>query len=370
VKNQIIIFILAWSLTGCYLSEELPPDQQTWDYRTPAETGLSNESLRSLNNALNDRNYGQVFSLSIIRGEHLIFENYYNYSNRNQIISLGSTTFSFMVLFLDLLRQDGYLEDLNQPIHELLPEYAQIFNQDPLKKEITIQHLLDFNSGLVWREGQYPNDPGNDYIKMKDSEDWVEYVLSAPLESNPGQRISRHQGAGILFSKIYQNLIGSEPLIEYFDERVFQVMNINHYTWSTDGNGLLNGVDGLALSNLDYAKLGYLILKDGRWTNQERIIGREWVYELAFNTEGLEDSFKFQYGWWKFSNSFLNNFFSRADYMVMLTGNQGKTMYLLPEEEMVITIMANHSDASAVYNPSFLVLSRVISSISGSNSLQ
>jgi|GEM_PF-528843 len=363
---RVFFVIIIALLTSCYVGKETKPDQQTWQYALPSEEGLNNSALLSLDQNIQDDSYklGTVNGLIIIRNNKLVFENYYNYNNRESLKPIGIATFAVNTLTLSQLMSDGYIHSLDTPIYHYLPEYKEIFDASSYKKQITINHLLNYTSGLSWNQVLYnPDEPQSAFQLMKASEDWTKYVLSEPIDAIPGTRRVIHTGTGILLSKIFQNVLGEVNLKDYIDKNLFKPMNITTYQWETDPTGTLNGSTGLYLMPLDYVKIGYLLLLDGRWVHQERIIDRDWVYTIT-NPEGSKDQdFNYGYGLWKINENLLTNVFSSINSLLLLPDNGGNNIYVIPDENMVVGIMAQNYNFGPVYSPSLLMLSRVTSAI-------
>ncbi len=356
---RIFLIVVILSIcSGCFIANDVIPDQQTWIYGQPSEVGLREESLLSLNTAISQGYYGNVFSVCVIKNNLMVFENYYDYYKREDLINIGNASYGITCLALDFFIQRGLINDLDQPIHELLPDYEDIFEADTLKKQITIQHLLDYTSGLVWDEGLYPVANKNDFDTMRVSSDWVRFVLSQQMESIPGRRSSLHSGVGIILMKIYQNLI-NEPLIQFLDNELFQKMGIENYQWESDPNGILNGGDGLSLTTLDYTKFGYLFLLEGRWTKNERIISRDWIFELSEYDDSFRPEIGLGAGWWRYDSDYLRSYSSISTRMISIHGTGGKAVYVVPDENMIVTIMAQNPEyGQATYNPSLSILTR------------
>lgn len=366
--NRIAIISLLL-LSSCYLSDEIAPDQITWTYNHPKEVGLREGQLLSINTELENNNFGVIYGLLIVKEGQLVFENYYNYSYRKEIKPIGQATFAIISLLFDHFLSNNLIESKDQPIYELLPEYADIFEKSPLKKQITLQHILDNKSGLVWNEVIVDiNNPESDFQKMKESDDWVQYVLEAPLASIPGQRTSTHSGAGILLCKIFEGLLVNQSLESFIQKELFTPLNITSYIWRKDPTGTLNGADGLYLSALDYTKFGYLALLDGRWTQKERIVSRDWIYDLLNPSIKINENYSYSKGWWKFEKELINNYTFNANTVHMINGDAGKNIFIIPDESMVVTVFAQNPEQHEIYNPSLSVLTRVMSSIISSNS--
>ena len=77
------------------------------------------------------------------------------------------------------------------------------------KAAITIRDLLTMTAGIKWDEDSYDyTDPLNDAANMENSEDWLDYILSKPMEYEPGQNFVYNSGITIILSHILEQTTG------------------------------------------------------------------------------------------------------------------------------------------------------------------
>lgn len=337
--NKGCYILLLALLSSCYIGEELPPDQQVWEYAYPTSVGLSDESLYATDQALKDESYGLINGMIIIKDDRLVFENYYNFNKRNEPVPVGRVTFSLLILTLDLFIEDGYIA-LNEPISSYLPTYKPLFDNDTLKQEITVKHIITNRSGLVWNETQ---PAANDLFMITNSDDWVRYILNKPMEAPPGLRSVINSGMGLVLAKILQNQLGDIALEDYLMEHFFSKLNIATVQWEKSPGGVLNGANGLSISTLDLTKIGYLMLNEGRWTDKQRVISRDWVLDITTVQSEEDANYSLGYSWWLFSDNFSSQWLglsSNSSYFA--AGERGQNLYVIPSENMVICITADN----------------------------
>lgn len=359
-----VLFIWTLALSSCYLSEELPPDQDVWDYGLPSENGLNDSLLLQLNAAITRTQYGNINGLIITRGNQLVFENYYNDFFRSRTKNIGRGTLAVTTLLLGFFLEEGFITSLDAPIHDYLPEYQSIFDASPQKQNITILHLLQNTSGLVWNESLVNTQQSeSDLYQMKLTDDWTEYILSKPMEAAPGLRKVINSANGVILARIFQNQLGDQPLETFIADRLFHPIGISDYTWQADSAGTLDGGNGLNLSTLDYTRIGYLILREGKWTDNHRIISREWVLDVTTAWTSYDVDYSLGYGWWIYTDRFLEEYSSGVSFLPFLSGQSGSSLYLVPEEEMVVCIHSNNYYYDSHYNPSLSVFLKSLESI-------
>ncbi|MFY0605386.1 MAG: serine hydrolase [Cyclobacteriaceae bacterium] len=355
--NRLLIISTFVLLSGCYLSDEVAPDQAVWDYAQPNEVGLSNGVLKDLDQAIKNEEYGFINGLTIVRNDQLVFENYYTGGNRESLFSIGRNSVNIAIFLFDSFISAGLINSIDVPIYTYLEDYENIFNSNPDKKLITFRHLLLNKSGLVWNESIVSSIRINsDLQMMKNTADWAGYVLSKDLEATPGIRTSINSGSGVILARIYQSLLKDLDLETYIQNELFDPMSIGNYFIQSTPEGSLNLTDGVKLETLDFAKLGYLSLLEGRWINKSRIIDRDWLLDTQTVVTVFNNNYGLGYGWWIFSPSFVQQRLPGATSCFLMSGGNGTNIYILPNLNMVVCISAENYYNSSIYNQSLAIL--------------
>jgi CubicO group peptidase (beta-lactamase class C family) len=110
------------------------------------------------------------------------------------------------------------------------------------------------NAGLEWDE--YPKE-------MYETNDCFRYILSRPMESKPGEKFHYNSGCSILLGGVIQFLEAKKAL-KFAEDFLFRPLGITSYLWETHKDGTLQCGGGLSLRPRDMAKIGLLVLNDGR----------------------------------------------------------------------------------------------------------
>ena len=355
--NKFYFLGVFLALSGCYLGDDLPKDQNIWTYSQPSEVGLDTEALYALDDALVAGDHDLVTGLIILKNDQLVFENYYNFSARNQLKPIGKSAYSIIVLILDQILKDGYIQSLDDPIDRYLPEYEAVFSDSPKKREITLKHLLTHKSGISWNEPHVNVQRGDsDFQKMRNTSDWPGYILGKSLEADPGLRFVTNTGMGLVLARIIQNVLPTGELEEYINTRLLGPLGITNHQWETSPDGTLNCANGLKMTTLDFAKIGYLILQEGRWINKQRLIDRDWILEVTSTKVQTSLDYSVGYGWWIFTEEFLSRYLSQVRNTYFLSGEGGQNLYIIPDQQMVVCVMAENYYYGSIFNPSLMVL--------------
>ncbi|HZS39203.1 MAG TPA: serine hydrolase [Polyangia bacterium] len=224
-----------------------------------AKEGIDPAALKELVDAAEK---SKSSSLVVVKNGKLIGEWYFGGAARP--IETMSATKSIVSLAVGRLLDDGKLKSLDQPIHELFPEWKQ-----GRKKLITLRHLLNHTSGLQAQpttgEEIYP------------APDFVKLALAAELDGDPGARFFYNNKAVNLLAGVVAAAAG-KPLDEYAREVLFAPLGITDWKWTRDRAGNPHAMAGLRLRAIDLAKIGVLLADGGTWQGK-RVISKSWIDE-------------------------------------------------------------------------------------------
>ena len=104
--------------------------------------------------------------------------------------------------------QQGKIKSIDQKVFDFFPEYKKL--DTGLISSLTIKHLLTMSSGLVWNEDLPYDNRENSEIRMIRSANPVEYVLSQPLEFQPGVSWKYNGGTTQLLAAIIEKTTGKK----------------------------------------------------------------------------------------------------------------------------------------------------------------
>lgn len=298
--------------------------------------------------ALSDPN---IHSVLVARGGKLVFERYFTgsdeipgrlYGRRIEKISFDANTLhnmksvskSVASLAAGIAIDRGLIGGINEPIFSFFPELSDL--RSPEKDRIQLVHALTMSLGLKWVEATpATGDYDNDESRMHRSWDQCRYVLgSLPVVTAAGREFFYNTGALALVSAIIRKATG-RPLDEFAREVLFEPLGITGVTWErykgdTDAGG------GLRLRPRDMAKIGQLVIADGRWKDRQ-IVSKAWIEASTTpkikNTEG-----SYGYLWW-LGRSRHNG---RELQVIGAFGRGGQWIRIVPELDLVVAATAGY----------------------------
>jgi len=288
---KCLLFLLALVPAACTAgtveSPPASPSTPVWQRSTPEAQGLDSrvfvEGLRRVRDEGID-----LHSLIVIRNGHLVLEAYVHPYDRETLHNVKSVSKSVMSAVVGIALERGILEDLDQPVYDLLPEYFPD-DAEAGKKRITLRHLLTMTAGLDLDE----NGPLMSAVFR--SEDWVRATFARPMIQEPGGSFVYSTPLSHAMSVILAEASG-KSLLDLTRELLFEPIGIEQARWKTDPRGYHVGGADLYLRPLDMAKFGQLFIDRGRWQGWQ-VVPEEWVVESTRNQ--LEDIQQtYGYWWW------------------------------------------------------------------------
>ena len=294
-----------------------------WRTSTPEQQGMDSARLVRLLDALAERKLN-IHSLLIIRHGYLVAEVYYGSNSPDLKHELYSVTKSFTSALVGMALHKGFINSVNQPVLDLLPN-RQVANADARKKAVTLEHLLTMSSGLDWPEsGNSYTTMDNPYLRMMRSPDWVQFALDRPMAQQPGTTFNYNSGTSHLLSAIVQKTTRMSTLA-FAQENLFKPLGITDIRWDADPAGIAIGGSNLQLTPRDMAKFGYLYLKGGLWDGRQ-IVPAEWVKtsttkQIKSNDAALD----YGYQWWVY-----------PDGSFAAHGLGGQYIFVRPQQDLVV----------------------------------
>lgn len=268
--------------------------------------------------------------LAIVDGK-IIDERYYH-GNRPGALNAGfSMTKSFVSALVGAAIADGYINNVNEPITQYIPELTS-----PTFKGVTIKHVLQMSTGVKFNEDY--SDSESDINKMSymvQEMTYIDYMNTLERAHEPG--------SFNLYASINTHILGvvvakatGKKLSAYLQEKIWRPMGMEHKAqWMVDAQGNELPMGGLALSLHDWARLGLLYANGGRWGDKQ-ILPAAWVKESVVpdaphlqpgDNPASGYQFGYQYQWWVPRH---------PDDDFMALGLWGQTIYVSPKRKVVI----------------------------------
>jgi CubicO group peptidase (beta-lactamase class C family) len=163
----------------------------------------------------------------------------------------------------------------------------------------------------------------------------------------PGERFYYSTGDPMLLSRVIQETTGVTAL-EFGRQNLFMPLNINNIDWEKDQDGYTATAWGLHATVRDYAKFGYLFLKEGRWEDRP-VVSVKWVEKSTQTDPSVKTWDAYGYLWHvnlpkrlSINRSPISTDTIPADGY-MAEGVLGQNIFILPSQDLVIVRVANQT---------------------------
>jgi CubicO group peptidase (beta-lactamase class C family) len=299
-----------------------PAAAQDWPLASPESEGMSSQALADLV-AFGTAN--AMDSLLVTRHGKIVLDATYAPFQPGLKHRIYSSTKAVTATLIALAIRDGKLDSVDRKVVDFFPELA-IANLDDAKKAITIRHLLDMTSGLLWEEGV--NGGFATYVAMERSPNWVQFILDRPMVAAPGTVFYYNTGNSHLLSAILTKVTGKSAR-DYAQQVLFGPLGIEDVIWRADPQGISVGGNGLYLQPGDMAKFGYLYLRDGQWQGKQ-ILPPSWIASVRAADIDMKES-------WSSRLRYGSQFWAiPSKDVIMAVGLRRQLIVVMPKHDIVV----------------------------------
>lgn len=296
----------------------------------------------------------QTDALLIIKDGKTIYEKYvkgYDKTSRHYAWSV-SKAMTGTLIGVALERGDLHLED---KLSDILVGYDEIFNKDERKKDITVDHIMNWASSLNYIEEYEQAESFTDSSVLqqlygkKASKDMTRYLLSHDMVAKAGSAWRYTTGDTTLLTSVLKDVY-KDNQDNYPWDLLFDELEMKNVTWERDASGTFVGGSHLFISARDLAKVGQLYLNDGIHQGRRLLpegfvkystqVNPVYLDNLANNPDILlNDNQSPARQWW------LNRKFRSPESPVypnapvdtyMAIGHWGQLLIVIPSQKLVI----------------------------------
>ncbi len=307
---------------------EADTDTFEWPTGPPSALGFDVEILRAGLDALESQD-SNAHSLVVIRDGAVVIDAALWPSSAGQPHDLASVTKSVVSLVVGAAIERGEIESLDTPLAELVELPA-----DAAVAHVTIRDLLGMRAGL-----DCSADDGEFELKeMSQSPDFVAFSSELPAVGVPGETFAYCSPGYHLISAAITNATGRR-LSDYAAETLFEPLGVEEWDWPSDSQGVTHGWGDLALRPLDLARLGQLMIQDGRWGHRQ-VLPVGYVAGLAAAIPTTDPTVRYGLGWWLPTDA--------AAGALEGIGRGGQELLVWPEQELVVVVTGAEADGSLI----------------------
>lgn len=319
--------------------------------QTPEDmTDPQSFALSGIHDAVAAGDYGNVHSVVALQGGQLMAEWYFEGMDERWGSSIGAVAFdadtlhdlrsvtkSIVALLFGIALDEGAVGSLEDSLETYFSDEGNF--RRPEHSAIQLRHLLSMTSGIRWDERTYPyTDHRNSETALYFADDRLQLILSEPIVRSPGERFNYSGGDVELIARVIERATQT-PLVRYAADNLFGPLGIEDYEWLEYPSGGPIVASGLRMRPLDVAKLGQLVLQNGRWEGQQ-IVSEAWIREstsvkVPVSGNGICDR---QYGYFWWLGAFCNG--DQPVQFPLADGNGGQRIFVVSELDTVIVTTA------------------------------
>jgi len=306
----------------------------------PEAVGVDSARLVALSEWIR-RDKLDVRSLLVIKDGKLVFERYGDGLGRDYNHELYSVTKFISALLVGTLVGDGKLAPTDAPAPRLAAARPDLAAALADKQQIQLRHLMSMASGLSYKLVE-----GTDtlYYGVPDR---LKVAASASVRTTPGTTFDYIDVNPVLVGATISQVTGM-PEQQYAAKRLFEPLGMSHYRWDgADDKGAVSGGWGLRLRSVDMARLGLLMLNQGRWNGQQ-LVPAAWVAQMTTPNGPASD-----YGYYCWINNIVK---TEREFSAM--GYKGQFITVLPKQNAVIVMNSIMSTQGGLRDARYLDLYR------------
>ncbi len=320
-------------------------------------TPQAKETIQEMEADIQADSFPNTTSVLLVQHDTLIYEGYFGYGDRDLLNDTRSATKSLTALAVGAAITDGLLS-LDQPVFDIFRDLEPFKDDSSPKRAITVEDLLTMSSALNCNDNDMET-PGNEE-HMYPLHRWARWAVDIPAKTGY-ERNERGRGpffyctaGSFLLGQILERVTG-ERVNRYFEKKLFSPLGIDTWQWSRSPTGEFMTGGGLRLQARDLAKLGMLVLHEGKWGGQQ-VLPASWIQAATSShvraNENQTYGYQFWRRAWKTSCGAID-----APYM---SGNGGNAIVILPELDAVVAVTRQHYGQRGMHQQTIRIIENYV----------
>ncbi|MCF8303036.1 MAG: beta-lactamase family protein [Bacteroidales bacterium] len=274
----------------------------------------------------------ETSSYLVIHNDSILYEKYLYGFDTNTISNAFSATKSIVSLLVGIAIDHGYIQSVDQPVGDFIPRFKAGMN-----RQLTIKHLLTMSSGLNWDESY--ESPFSVTTQAYYGEDLRDLIKEMEVVDQPGEYYKYQSGNTQLLAFILEKASG-KSVSELTEKYLWKPMGATHKAlWSLDKkDGMEKAYCCFNATARDFARIGQLIVNDGKW-NGRQLISKSYLDQALQPASYLKEPLNnnpvdfYGYHWWIMQRHGMKIPYAR--------GILGQYIIPVKEKNMVIVRLGN-----------------------------
>lgn len=254
--------------------------------------GMDGDGEHDLVTLLRDRLLNH--SMVILKNGKLVHQHFFDGMNEQSTHLDMSVTKSFTSILAGIAASEGKL-DMSKPVEYYLPQFKKTSFVG-----VTVQEVADMRSGLAiptpphksWdprftesQEWNGPNDSGLHGIK-----DYLQLIKGRKYQ--PGEVYQYQDPNTEILGMITEKATG-QRLADLLETKIWQRVGAEHDAyWMADPDGFVVASGGLNMTTRDLARIGLVMLNDGKNYLGEPVIPKQFIDALWEGNDAVRSAWK------------------------------------------------------------------------------
>ena len=232
---------------------------------TPEDEGVSNWLLQSFYHQITTLPEVDIHHMMVLRHGKVISEMHADPYQATDVHTLYSASKTVTGLAVGLAVDDGLLtvdDKVSKHLRDKMPATLS-----PALDSLTVRDVLMMAAGRK-----------EDLSIFEGDKDWLSTWFAGDFHS-VGKQFNYDSMCTHALAMIVTRLTG-KSLLEYVKERIFTPLHITRCDWELAPDSVEIGAWGLRLHAESQAKLGQLMLQQGKW-NGKQLVSAQWIHDMT-----------------------------------------------------------------------------------------
>lgn len=222
--------------------------------------------------------------VAVVKDGRLVHDAYFNGGAERTGGRIYSITKSLTALLAGQQVDDGDL-DLDAPAARQVERWRAAGTG---AADVTVRSLLSMTSGRRWSEAA-------DRQMIRATTDQTGFAVAAAQERPPGERWVYDNAAAQTLEDVLDDAAPGGDVVAMADDRLLGPLGMRDTAWGRDGAGNALTYSGATSTCLDLARVGHLMLNEGRWDGRQ-LVSSDLVRQIT--TPSSADNAAYGLLWW------------------------------------------------------------------------